>query len=241
MTNLEAKQALARKLNIDYSNLSYNDLFNETDLQSFIQVGVQKGWDYKEWDFTEGAKTGTLSSLNISSGYVDYPSDMVTGGASHLVVNGKEFPPEYKLQYRDYLKWKQENPSSTDKYWAEYKRFIFMNMLACTAGQTFDVYGKLRCPTLSADADLMPFSTEIDNQEDSGNIALVDLAYAEALESDKKQDVNKAALVRKNAYGVLDILWKPMEAYKANQQPKARPFFIVPNYFGKSTTTSQSF
>lgn len=229
MTNLEAKQALARKLDIDYSDIANNDVFSATDLQFYIQVGAQQAWDSHPWDFTEGAKTGTLSSTNITNGYLDYPQDMVTGGANLLTVNNVEFAP--KLTYQDYRKALEDDSVTTDKIWTEYKRFLFMNMNACTAGQSFDVYGKLRCPTLSGDSDLLPFSPDVDNQEDSGNNAIVDLAYAEVLESDKKKNPTGAQALRAKAYAVLDLLWKPMSAYKSNQQANERPFFNVPDFF----------
>ncbi len=59
MTNLEAKKAVARKLNIDYSDIADNDLFSEEDLQDYVQSGTTKAWDYKPWDFTEAAKNRT--------------------------------------------------------------------------------------------------------------------------------------------------------------------------------------
>src|ERR1035441_3547538 len=59
MTLLEAKQAVARKLDIDYSDISNNGLFTDADLQSYIQFGIMKAWDYKPWPFTQAVKTAT--------------------------------------------------------------------------------------------------------------------------------------------------------------------------------------
>lgn len=240
MTNLEAKQALARKLDISYSDIANNGLFADSDLQAYIQTGAHLAWDRHSWDFTEGAKTSTLSSGNIIAGYMDYPSDMVTGGAISLDVKDEEFPEENKLRYRDYIRWKQQNATAQDKYWSEYKRFIFINMNAVVAGDDFAVYGKLRCITLSADGDLLPFSPDSDNQEDSGNMAIVDLAFAEVLESDKKKDANKAEIMRKKAFAQLDKLWEPMKAYQTNQQMKDRPFFDVPDFFAGHGNSSKN-
>ena len=240
MTNLEAKQMLARKLDLDYANIANNGLFVDADLQDYIQGGAQKAWDFHAWDFTEGAKTGTLSSTNITNGYVDYPPDMVTGGANNLVVNNQEFALKDKLIYRDYRKFLEDNPNGQDKVWSEYKRYIFINMNACAAAQTFDVYGKLRCITFTGDSDLLPFSPDTDNQEDSGNDAIVSLAYGEAMGSEKKKQYDVAAGIIKAAYASLDIVWKPMADYHANQQARNRPMFIVPNYFDKGRTARNS-
>jgi hypothetical protein len=240
MTNIEAREMLARKLDIDYANIANNGLFNDADLQDYIQGAAEKAWDFHPWDFTEGAKSGTLLSQNIISGYVDYPQDMVTGGANNLVVNGQEFALKDKLIYRNYRKFLEDNPNSKDKVWSEYKRFIFINMNACAAGQSFDVYGKLRCITFTQDADLLPFSPDSDNQEDSGNDAIVDLAYAEAMGSEKKKQYDVAAGIMKAAYASLNILWKPMADYHANQQARNNPMFSVPNYFDRGRTARNS-
>lgn len=235
MTLLEAKQALARKLDIDYANIANNGLFTAYDLLAYLQTGGQQAWDRHAWDFKEGAKTATLSGGNITAGYVDYPQDIVR--ATHLVVEGEEYPPENKLAYRDYLKWKENNPDSNDKYWTEYKRFIFFNMNPLAEGDDFDVYGTLRSPALSSDGDLLPFSPDTDNQEDSGNGAIVDLAYAESLESEKKRNPQGAATIRAKAEAKLDRLWEPTRQAQQQQQPKDRPYFTnVPNFFSKQSS-----
>ena len=47
MTFQEAKQHLARKLNINYTEIANNDLFTDTDLGELIKLAVIKVWDYK--------------------------------------------------------------------------------------------------------------------------------------------------------------------------------------------------
>jgi hypothetical protein len=234
MTNLEAKQALARKLNIDYSDIANNDLFTEADLQDYVQSGVTKAWDYKPWDFTEAAKSGTT----INTNYYDYPQDTQLGTASLLFVDGEEYD---KKDFRDYQRHLKGNPSSEEKIWAEHKGFIFINKNSYTIGVTYDVFGKLNAPTLSASGDLLPFSPATDNQEYSGNRAIIHFAYAEALGSEKKKNPNQATLEEKKAYAILDILWKPFADARALQQTKDRPFFNVPNYYGRNSFTPGNF
>ena len=43
MTYLEAKQNLARKLDLNYSDIANNDQFSDTDLGVLIQLGIAKG------------------------------------------------------------------------------------------------------------------------------------------------------------------------------------------------------
>lgn len=224
MTFTEAKQALARKLDIDYSDIANNGLFTDSDLQDYVQSGVSKAWDYKPWSFTEDTKKTT----SISADYYDYPSEFEDESITRLTVAAKEYR---KLNFDDYQKFLADNPTATDKIWCEHKRFYFVNKNAYTLGDEIDVTGKVRASTLSSSGDLLPFSPESDNQENSGNRAIIQLAYAEALSSDKKKNPSQGAIEEKRGYGMLDVLWAPMGARRAKEQSQDRPFFDVPDYF----------
>ncbi len=233
MTLQEAKQHLSRKLDIDYSDIANNDLFNDTDLAVFIQQAVIKAWDYKPWDFTEGSKTGTT----LDTEYYDYPQDMQTGSIYLLRVNSEEYK---KILFQDYLKFSEDYPTATNRIWSEQKRFIFINQNAYTVGESFDLFGKLMPPVLSGASDLLPFSPDSDNYEHSGNEAIVLLAYGEALDSEKKKNPQQAEIERGKAYQILDLLWKPFADARASLQSKNRPFFNVPNFFGDSRSDSNN-
>lgn len=230
MTFQESLKSLCTKLNIDYDEViaGNNDLFSEDDLKDFIKFGVIDAWSYKPWDFAEGSKTATTVSDMLTSGYADYPNDFLTGSIHLLKVNGKEYR---KLSFQDYQKFNQDYPNNTNRYWTEQKRFIFINPNSYTAGQTLDLFGKLMPPVLSNPTDLLPFSPDADNYEDSGNKAIVLLAYADALASEKKKAPDKAEIERGKAYQLLDLIWKPMADARSLLQNKNRPFFFVPDYF----------
>lgn len=228
MTLLEAKQHLARKLNIDYSDIANNDLFTDTDLGAFIQLGVIKAWDYKPWDFTEGSKTATTNSDGSTNGYYDYPEDLQSASAYLLKVGGKEYK---KLLFQDYLKFLEDYPTGTDRFWSEQKRFIFINANSYTVGDELCVFGKLTPPVVSSDGDLLPFSPDTDNKEHSGNEAIVLLAFSEALDSEKKKNPSQAEIERGKAYQLLDLLWKHFSDARSTLQSKNRPFLDVPNFF----------
>lgn len=235
MTLLEAKQHLSRKLNIDYADITNNDLFTDTDLAVYIQLGVIRAWDYKPWDFTEGSKTATTVSDMITSGYADYPVDFQSGSIYLLRVNGKEYK---KILFQDYLKFQEDYQTSTELVWSEQKRFVFINPKAYSAGQTLDMYGKLMPPTLTLTTDILPFSPDSDNYEHSGNEAIILLAYSEALGSEKLKNPQQSEIERGKAYQLLDLIWKPMEDSKSLLQSKNRPFFQTQDYLGNSNTKS---
>jgi hypothetical protein len=235
MTFLEAQQALSRKLNIDFTDIANNDLFSLADLKEWIQFATHRVWDYKPWDFTEGAKKVTTANPSYTNGYYDYPQDFASGSTYLLKVADKEYK---KLLFQDYLKYKEDYPDEDKKYWAEHKRFVFVNSKAYAVGDELCLFGKLKAPTLSADADLLPFSPDTDNQEYSGNQAIITLAYSEALDSEKLKNPAKAAAEEAKALRILDALWKPFAESRSLQQSKNRPFFDVPDYFAGSNRTS---
>ena len=231
MTFLEDKTHLCdRKLNGSYADIANNDLFTDTDLGEWIKLGVIKAWDYKPWDFTEGAKVGTTTGT-----YLDYPQDMQSGSIYLLKVNGEEYK---KLLFQDYLKFLEDYPSATNRVWSEHKRNIFINSNAYTAGQSYDLYGKLMPPALSSASDLLPFSPDADNYEHQGNEAIVMLAYSEALASQKFKDYQASEIERNKAYQLLDLLWKPFEESRSLLQSKNRPMFDVYDFFGNGKNDS---
>jgi hypothetical protein len=231
MTFSEAKQHLCnRKLNGDYSDISNNDLFTDTDLGEWIKLAVIKAWDYKPWDFTEGSKEGITTNT-----YLDYPQDIQSGSIYLLRVNGEEYK---KVLFQDYLKYLEDYSTATARIWSEQKRFIFINTNAYTAGEPFDLFGKLMPPVLSGANDLLPFSPDTDNYEHSGNEAIVLLGYAEALASEKFKNPAQSEIERGKAYQLLDLIWKPFEEAHSLLQSKNRPFFNVPNYFGNNAQNS---
>jgi hypothetical protein len=235
MTFTEAKEHLARKLDITYSDIANNDLFTDTDLGEFIKLAVMKAWDYKPWDFTEGSKTATTISDMITSGYADYPQDIQSGSLYLLKINGYEYK---KLIFQDYLKFFEDYPTSNERVWSEQKRFVFMNPNAYSVGQVLDMYGKLMPPILSGSSDLLPFSPDTDNQEHSGNEAIVLIAFGEALSSEKKKNPQQGEVERGKGYQLLDIIWKPFKDARSLLQSKNRAMFDVPNFFGSQANQS---
>lgn len=225
MTNLEAKKHLARKLNIDYADISNNDVWTDTDLQVLIQLGVLKAWDYKLWPFTKKV----MKATTIDTEYYDYPQKLMLGSIYKLTVAGKEYK---KIIDEDYFKYFEDYPNAADRIFTEVETFIFVNQNAYTIGDEMDQFGKQYPIALSGDSDLLPFSPSSDNYEHSGNETIVQLGYAEALDSEKLKNPAQAEIERTKAYQTLGILWKPFAEQRALLQSKGRPMFNTPDYFG---------
>ena len=237
MTNLEAKKALCRKLNIEWDDISNNDLFTAEDIQDFVSQGAMEAWDYYDWDFAEHSKTSTLDSTDITNEFVPYPKDIAPSSIYYVVINGEVYQ---KKDLASYMKWFVDRPDDDSKIWAEYKRKIFFNTNVVEAGNVIDIYGKIAMSVLSADADLMPFSPDEDNKEYSGNQACVELAYALALASDKKKNPSQAEVERKKAYEKLDRLVAQQQKGRSQEQIKNKPMFDVPDYFSNSNSRSEN-
>ena len=156
----------------------------------------------------------------------------MTGSIFLLRINGKEYK---KIAYQDFLKYFEDYSAATDRVWSEFKKTIYLNTNAFTNGQTYQLFGKLLPPIVSSNAYSLPFTSGSGSYEHSGNETIVQLAYAEALDSEKKNQPNQAEIERKKAYQTLELLWKPFAEQIALQQSKGRPMFDVPDFFGNGS------
>lgn len=229
MTLLEAKKALCRKLDISYDDIANNDLFTDEDLGEYINGASYRVWDFRSWDWAEHVRTATLLAGDITNGYVAHPTDLQPSSIFLLVINGKEFE---KKNFKSYKRYFENNSTATDKYWAEFKRMLFFNVNAVSAGQVIDVYGKKNFVELSATTDLLPFSPDTDAQQYSGNEAVITLAYSIALSSEKKKNPTQGQIEEKRAFETLAVLAKQLEDGRASEHSKDSPMFDVPNFFG---------
>lgn len=231
MLFLDSQKSLARKLDLDFDNIALNGLFSLTDLKAYLNDAAQEVWDYDMWDFAEHSKTAALLAGDVTNGYVPYPPDFVPSSIFLLKLGGKE---QDKKQFQDFQKEFENRSTSTAKMWAEFKRLIFLNKNLMAVDTVVDVWGKLTYVPLSGDSDLMPFSPTTDADSLSGNQAIVTLAYAKALSSEKKRNPNQAAIEERRAYGVLANLKTAADKGKSSEKP-TRPMFDAPDFFGRGS------
>lgn len=228
MTYLEAKKALARKLNIDWTDIANNDLFTEEDIEELVNAGAMEAYEFDFWDFAEHSKTATLVSGDITNGYVAYPQDILPSSIYYLTVDGKEFN---KKNFTSFKKYFEDYSAGTDKIWSEFKRLLFLNKNLISVGSVVDIYGRRGFRALSNDSDLLPFSPDTDNEEYSGNQACILFAYAEALGSEKKKNPSQSVTEHKKAEAILSKLSNQLKQGRASEQIKNRPMFVVPDMF----------
>jgi hypothetical protein len=232
LTLLEAKTLLCLKLDINLATISSNDLFSDSELTSAIDLANKRAWDYRRWPFTVDVLKLAYETPASGEYYVDYPNNFADESIYLLLVNDAEWS---KRNFADYKKWFSDNPTATEHYWSNLKRQWFANKNALVEGDEIALFGKLKAPALSLSTDLLAFSPDMDNNEDSGNEAVVKFAFATLLGSEKKKQYNQALQEQKEALAILDMLWAPMKERESREQSINRPFFDVPNFFGGRT------
>lgn len=229
MTHQEGLTELSNRLNISYTNLSTNDLYSTIMLSGWLNLAVQRAWDYAAWAFSEKAEyTTTVASQE----YYDYPDDFISDSIMFLKVLDDEGDMKTydKIRYEDYMKYREDNDEGEEKLWSSYRRFYFINPLSFdnAAGRTIEIWGRERAPRLNLLGDKLPFSPDSDNYEDSGNEAIIKLAYSIALASDKKKDTARSKTEEAGAYAILDVLAKRESGEQSKYQTLNTPMWDNP-------------
>lgn len=232
MKLLEAKTSLCKKLDIDYNNLALNDVFQDDDLLNYINKACNIVWSLARWSFTESVKQWTLSDQDIADGYVTIPEDVMPESLFSFWVNGSECKKIDIISLKRYL---QENSKGANLYVSVYKNNLYFNPNIISSGYKVEAYGKKRFTpfTSSSDANsLLPFSFAADDFEDTGNEAIIDIAFAEALGSEKKKQYQQAQEERSKGMALLSPLINSTKSGRANVQSKSLPMLDVPDFFG---------
>lgn len=235
MTFEESKRELSRKLNISYEDIraGTDDLFKWADLDSWVNVACLEAWDYAKWIFKEKAYTTTTVA---SQDYYDYPNDFVSDSIFLLRVadSSANMKTYKKIRYLDFIKYREDSSTGKEKYWADHRRFYFINPKAFddAVSRSIEIWGLIRFTELAASTTAMPFSPDTEGNENSGNHAIVKLAYAMALASEKKKEQVKAERMRAEAYQMFESLAKSERESQVDYEVVGRPFFKYTPLFG---------
>jgi hypothetical protein len=230
----DAEAALCKELNLDFTDVitnGTNTLFAKSDIDGYINDAVKRAWDYKPWTFTEGVVSGTMGTPSTTP--IAYPATFEDESMFLVIVNGIPWigPNNGKRNFAEYMRWLAKFPTDPSLIWTEYARQYYLNPAAYSSGQSYSIYGKLRATTLANSTDLLPFSPSSDNEENSGNHAIILLAYSDALLSDKKQNIAGGKDQEQRGMMLLDTVWEPMGERKAEKMAEHQPFFNTHDMF----------
>lgn len=215
------------------SDLNIGDessLFPLATVKLAINRAYRKAGALFPWPELQDAKK-TSSVANQE--YYDYPDTWRPLSVWKLTVGDERYgeePDGSPLSYDDYLNWKEDYPSSTDKKWANQWRRYFIWPIPTTNGDNnICIWGITNVETLTNNSDVTIFSYSMPEC----NEALV--LEAVAILKSKGEEEKKGEFRSLEAKQILAGAWGKIRAEKAKYE-KNQPAFDVPNYFGNTST-----
>jgi hypothetical protein len=187
-------------------------MFSQTELLDSLSVANKKIKARWPWPMTEGRR-----NMAYSTEEQDYPSDMKSDSVYMLLIGGKRYD---KKNFQSYQVYREDQPDRDEKIFSDWNRTLFINPNAGASG-TIVCYGQVILTDINTSASTTVFSVaepEIDE-------AMVQLAYAELLDSEKMKNPQKAQVVRQNAFAVVDGVWDTIKLKQYTYQDKSAQMF----------------
>ena len=225
-------QAVQDDLTIgDESTLYSPTLIKRTINRAYIKCSALFPWP----ELQDAKKTVTQANID----YYDYPQNWRSNSIWKLGVTDDsaedprygEEPDGSPLSFDDYLIWKEDNPDSTDKKWANQWRRFFISPTPTVTGSldtginVILIWG-IKVPTaLSEDADTTVFSYS--SPEINEAIVLETVAILKAKGDNEKSAEFRSTEAKQILIGSWGKIAKENSKYEKNQ-----PFFDVPDLFG---------
>jgi len=209
-------EELCTQLNIDWSDITENDLFSETELARWLSTAYREAVARHPWPFTEGREE--ISSVSGQEKY-DYPTNIKTGSLRYLTVNDKRYK---KLLFEDYLIHLEDYTSCEEKLFSERNRIIYVNYNATDFGNSIVCYGQVEVTGSVTSATTSTVFTEAEPEADE---AILKLAHSKALASDKMKNPTRARIEKAEAFQILDEVWQRIVEKRHTYRTKERPLF----------------
>lgn len=176
------------------------------------------------WPALQDAKT-TTSQSNIN--YYDAPQNWTPQSIWRVVVDDVTYgedPDGSPLKFRDYLKYKEDYPDSTDKKWAlQWLRF-FITPTPTVNTLSICIYGQKNGTALSSDSDTTIFSYSLPECNEAIGLE------AAAILKKKGDNLQKGGMLSDEAKQILAVAWDRIKE-EAGKADSNLPFFNVPDYF----------
>lgn len=210
---------------------STSTYFSPTRIETAISDAHIDVADDKPWT---DVKRGFVFDTS-GDDYYDYPDNCQSESVFRISINGDS---SYKKKdFEDFLKFKEENPSSTAKYWSEYGRQIFITPTPpAVAEGTHNgiLWGLVQAVALTNDADLTIFS----DWADPVNKAILLWAYHDLI---LNIDANKANDALAKGQAIINKAYLKIAKRQQRKTMIDRPQFDLPDLFGSGVTNSKNF
>lgn len=167
------------------------------------------------------------TSTQADQEYYDYPLRWRSNSVWKIEVDGDRYgedPDGSPLSFDDYLNWKEDNPDSTDKKWAnQWRRFFIWPVPAAVGDNNIVIWGvKVTSDLGDGDTTVFSYSTP------EANEAMV--LEAVAILKSKAEKERSAEFRSTEAKKLLATAWDKI-AKEQNKYEKNQPFFQVNDMF----------
>ena len=190
------------------NNLTTTDTFiTDASLKNWFRDAVIWATSYHKWPFTEARDNSAAWSGSEEVPYTTFNPEFKSDSIRVMTIGGKRMK---KLNFEDYLIFREESSAANDRVFSDYGRTVYINPNADVSG-TLAVYGQEQIAIDTTDeTGTTPFST----YDAEGNEAV----YEKMSSYLKRRQhlAQEAELHDQRAAAKLDEIWKRIldEQYK---------------------------
>lgn len=207
--------------------------YTATVIDRAINRSYRKIGGLYPWPDLEDAKK-TSSQANVD--YYDYPQEWRPESIWKLVVDGITYgldPDGSPMFFSDYLLFKEENPTSTDKIWANQWRRFFISPTPTTAGtNNIEVWGLNNVVDLDDDDDITIFSYAQPEVNEAIALEAVNILKS------KGQEQRSGQMLSAEAKSIVMNSWTRIKKSRSKKE-KVQPFLNVPDFFSGNLSNSE--
>lgn len=229
-TFLEMQTALQGDLTIG----AESSLFTPTLVKSSLNRAYRKAGGLFKWPMLKDAKK---TSTQANEEYYDYPQTWQPDSIWKVTIDSVRYgeePDGSPLTFEDYLNWKEDNPSSTDKKWTNFNKQFFVHPTPTTTGSfNISVWGYENVETMVDDDDITIFSYA----KPEGNEAIV--LEAKAILKNKGEEEKSGEFASAEAKQILVVMWDKIRKEQAKYE-KIKPMLNVPDFFNRRGGNGQN-
>ena len=225
-TRAELRSIIQSDLNVSDSS----SLFPPATINSAINRGYVKAYRLFRWPGTEDAKATTTQA---DHDYYDSPSNFVPDSMWRVQVDGVMYgtkPGGRPMSYHDFLQWKIDNPSSTEKRWAKQWNRYFISPTPTASALAIVVWGQENADVLDDDTDVTIFSYNLPECNEAV------ILEAKAILKNKGASPKDGQFYSAEAKGILAVAYARISQDTA-QEEKIQPMLNVPDFFGSGSQT----
>lgn len=181
------------------NNRTTTDAFiTDTSLNTWFRDAVIWSTAYKKWPFTEARDESATWSGAEQVPYSTFAPEFKADSIRIMTIGGARMK---KLNFEDYLIFKEEEPTATDRVFSDNGRTLYINTAADVSG-TLRVFGQEQVAIdMTDEAQTTPFST----YDAEGNEAIYEKMSSYLKRREHLAD--EAELHDKRAAAKLDEIW----------------------------------